>query len=93
VVAYLYRNLAVAWLAMIPLLGLGPLVYGASVGDAVGPAMWWSGAFAAGYVYFRFRRKKIWPLYRNLRLPVFLLLGSFVAFGALAGLAARLVLP
>lgn len=53
-----------------------PVVFGSSLTDVLPTALFWGSAVAAGYTYWRFRKKNLWPLYDNLRVPRFTLLGG-----------------
>ena len=54
--------------------------------DAVPRALFWSGLIAAVVTYRTFKRRNLWPLYDNLRLPKYVLLGLFVAFNTAVSL-------
>ena len=65
---------------MIPL----PVYTGTAPGEAVLQAFFWSGLAAAPLTYWELRRHSLWPLFDNLRLPRFALLGALV--GVVEGL-------
>ncbi len=57
---------------------------GTSMNEVVTQAFFWSGLVAAPLTYWEFRRRNLWPLYDNLRLPKWILLALLV--GAVEGL-------
>jgi hypothetical protein len=77
-VAYLIKRLLGVWLPLIPIMAIGSVPYGASPLGLLGSVVFWSGLVAAIYIYFVFRRKGLWPLYDNLRLPKLAILIGFV---------------
>ena len=83
---YLARKYAALVLVLAILLMMAPMAFGTSPGEVVGKAFFFSSLAAAPLTYWEFRRRNLWPLYDNLRLPRFMLLA------ALAGVVEGFVL-
>ncbi len=83
-VHYLARKYVAIVLVLAVLMALFPTIVGMSVHEAVLRAFFWSGLAAAPLTYWEFRRRNLWPLYDNLRLPKWILLALLV--GAVEGL-------
>ncbi len=75
-ILYLARKYIANTLILTAVFALLPLLFGSSFSSILPTALFWGSAGAAGYTYWRFRKKKVWPLYDNLRLPRFVLLGG-----------------
>lgn len=75
-ILYAARKYATNTLVLTALLTLLPVMFGSSLTGILPSALFWGSAGAAGYTYWRFRKKKIWPLYDNLRVPRLALLGG-----------------
>lgn len=73
---YLTRKYLANTLVFAAVFGLLPVLFGGSATAILVPALFWGSAAAAGYTYWRFRKKQVWPLYDNLRLPPIILLGT-----------------
>ncbi|WP_263784508.1 hypothetical protein [Salinibacter grassmerensis] len=73
---YLARKYLANTLVFAAIFGLFPILFGGSWTAVLAPALFWGSAAAAGYTYWRFRKKKVWPLYDNLRLSPVVLLGA-----------------
>lgn len=78
---YLARKYIALVLVLAVLMALLPTVtgIGTSLRQTVVQAFFWSGLAAAPLTYWEFRRRNLWPLYDNLRLPRWALLALFVA--------------
>ncbi len=81
---YLARKYIVLVLVLAILMVLLPTTLGTSPRQAVWQAFFWSGLAAAPLIYWEFRRRTLWPLYDNLRLPRWILLALLV--GVVEGL-------
>ena len=68
-ILYLVRTYGGIFLVMAVLLMLLPTMFGSSPGETVLAAFFWSGLVSAPLTYWEFRRRNLWPLYVNLRLP------------------------
>ena len=90
-IPYLVRKYVAIVLVLAVLMMPFPLIAGTSVHEVVAQAFFWSGLAAAPLTYWEFRRRNLWPLYDNLRLPRFVLLAVLVAAVELLILAASLV--
>ena len=77
---YLARKYVALVLVLAVVLMLGPAFFGTSPGETVMQAFFWSGLAAAPLTYWEFRRRHLWPLYDNLRLPRWGLLALLVGF-------------
>ncbi|MCS4121951.1 hypothetical protein [Salinibacter ruber] len=75
-IVYLARKYLANSLVFAAAFGLLPVLFGGSLTATLVPALFWGSAAAAGYTYWRFRKKQVWPLYDNLRLPPVILLGA-----------------
>ncbi len=75
---YLARKYVVLVLVLAILMLMVPL--GMSLRQSVVQAFFWSGLAAAPLTYWEFRRRTLWPLYDNLRLPRWILLALLVGF-------------
>ncbi|PSQ91305.1 MAG: hypothetical protein BRD30_03505 [Bacteroidetes bacterium QH_2_63_10] len=73
---YLARTYLVNTLVFAVLFEVVPVLLGTPPTALLVPALFWGSAAAAGYTYWRFRKKNVWPLFDNLRLPPFALLGG-----------------
>ncbi len=73
---YLARTYLLNTLVFTTFFGVVPVLFGGSPTSLLVPALFWGSAAAAGYTYWRFRKKNVWPLYDNLRLPPLALLGG-----------------
>jgi hypothetical protein len=86
-ILYLVKKYVAIAVALACLFALLPLILGEmSLHEAVPRAFFWSGFVAPVVLYIEFRFKKLWPLYHNLRLPEFLLLGLFSGFQVAASI-------
>jgi hypothetical protein len=65
-------------LSSYSLVGLIVLDVGTSVGDILHRAIFWGSLAAAFLTYFELLRRNLWPLFDNLRLSRYLLLGLCV---------------
>ena len=83
-VRYLARKYVAIVLVLAVLMMPFPIIVGTSVHEVVAQAFFWSGLAAAPLTYWEFRRRNLWPLYDNLRLPKWILLALLV--GAVEGL-------
>lgn len=75
-ILYLARSYLMNTLTFAALFGVVPVLLGSPPTGILVPALFWGSAAAAGYTYWRFRKKQVWPLYDNLRLPPVILLGA-----------------
>ena len=88
---YLVRKYVGILLVVAALLILFPVYFGTAPGVAALQAFFWSGLAAAPLTYWELRRHALWPLFDNLRLPRFVLLGALVGVVELLVLAASLL--
>jgi len=79
-IIYLLRKYIWLMLVIAGVMTAFPMV-GADVSlrQALPRGVLWSGFLAAGIVYYEFKRLNLWPLYDNLRLSRFMLLGGLAA--------------
>ena len=75
-IVYLAQKYLANTLVFAAAFGLLPVLFGGSLAATLVPALFWGSAAAAGYTYWRFRKKQVWPLYDNLRRPPVILLGA-----------------
>lgn len=60
-------------------LGFFPVALsGLPLAEIAPSALFWSGVFSAIYIYRRFNRLNLWPLYENLRLSRWMLIGCLL---------------
>lgn len=57
------------------MLTLLPVLFGSGLDEVLPGALFWGSAGAARYMNWPFQKQKGWPLYDNLRLPRYVLLG------------------
>ena len=57
------------------------------VQEAVPRALFWGGLVAAVVTHRTFKRRNLWPLYDNLRLPKYLLLGLLIILNVAVSLS------
>lgn len=75
-IIYIARRYFFTVLVFTALFALLPLAVGAgSLLEILPSAVFWGGLVAVLVVYWNFRRRNLWVLYDNLRLPKFVLLG------------------
>ena len=89
---YLARKYVAVVLVLAVVLMMAPAAFGTSPGEVAGRAFFWSGLAAAPLTYWEFRRRSLWPLYDNLRLPRWVLLALLVGLVESLVLVASLVL-
>lgn len=73
-ILYLVRTYVGILIVLAVLLMVLPTLFGIALRDTVLEAFFWSGLASAPLTYWEFRRRNLWPLYDNLRLPRFALL-------------------
>jgi len=74
---YLAKKFFIHSLVFIPALIIVPYTFTGDLAYALPRSFFWGGLFAAGYTWYQFREKNLWPLYDNLRIPKYILLGVF----------------
>ncbi|MFQ5572409.1 MAG: hypothetical protein ACE5G0_22270 [Rhodothermales bacterium] len=87
-ILYLVRTYVGIVLVLAMLMMVGPvIVLGVSPGGVFLSALFWSSLAAAPLTYWDLRRRDLWPLYDNLRLP------RFVLLALLAGTVVFILIP
>ena len=86
-VIYFIKKYVQIWLVfLIGLTGLTIFLARMPPGDAIPRAIFWGGVFAAVQLFMEFRKKKVWPLYDNLRISKKVLFGCVILVNTLFAL-------
>lgn len=78
-ISYLIRKYLSVLIWITVGLGFFPLVLSGLPPSEIAPsALFWGGVFSVIYIYHRFNRLNLWPLYENLRLSRWMLIGCLL---------------
>ena len=90
-VFYFIRKYIHIWLVfVIGLTGLAIFFARMPLDEALPRGVLWGGVFAAGQLYREFKKKNLWPLYDNLRITKFVLLGCTILVNTVLALGIRM---
>lgn len=91
-ILYLIRKYALLYVLIVLMMTFIGMAGRIPLDVALPKAALYSGFFAAGMTWFEIRRKGLWPLYDNLRIPRKLLFGGLVASAVAAYVVLGMVL-
>lgn len=76
-IIYLARQYFINVLIFTVGLSFIPILVGWDFSSFIHQALFWGGTFAMIYTFYSFKKKKLWPLFDNLRYPKYILLLGF----------------
>ncbi|HET6569156.1 MAG TPA: hypothetical protein VFG50_14410 [Rhodothermales bacterium] len=84
---YLIKKHLVTTIVVTFALAVLPLtLMGTSVQETIPKAVFWSALIAPAIIYREFQTRRLWPLYDNLRLPKYPLLGLLAGFNVVVSI-------
>ncbi len=78
-ILYLLQKYVIHSAVFFAALVIFPLGFSDNTGYVLVRGFFFGGLLGAGYTFYDFRKRNLWPLYDNLRVPKYLLLCLFFA--------------